>query len=191
MTAYFCETKPSVFPSKIKLSNHLSCQYMLYGSESRMLTADLESRIQALKTNAAIWIYLSTIKHCKLSWFGHVCQHDMLLKTILQGTVQGGHHKGRKTLEIGEGQHQRMDRPVNCCCCCSSLTTGVDGQPSQQRRLLECPQRRLGIMGVGFVSNFSLLWHIFLFFYHTLLTTVVELVIVSRRIRTVAGESES
>ena len=31
----------------------------------------------------------------KLSWFGHVCCHDMLLKIILQGTVDGSRRRWR------------------------------------------------------------------------------------------------
>ena len=30
-----------------------------------------------------------------LSWFGHVCRHETLQKTMLQGTVEGARHKGR------------------------------------------------------------------------------------------------
>ena len=35
-------------------------------------------------------LLLSTAKRRKLSWFGHVCRHDTLLKTILEGTLDGG-----------------------------------------------------------------------------------------------------
>ena len=31
---------------------------------------------------------LSTVKHRKLSWFGHVCRHDILPKIILDGASQ-------------------------------------------------------------------------------------------------------
>ena len=58
------------------------------------------------KTNEYVWkkvnilarhqkLLLSTIKRRKLSWFGHVCRHDMLPKIILQGTVDGSHRRGR------------------------------------------------------------------------------------------------
>ena len=30
----------------------------------------------------------------KLGWFGHVTDHDSLSKTILQGTLEGGRHRG-------------------------------------------------------------------------------------------------
>ncbi|KAI8492049.1 ATP-dependent DNA helicase chl1 [Branchiostoma belcheri] len=38
---------------------------------------------------------LSTVKQRKLIWFGHVCRHNTLAKTILQGTVAGGRKRGR------------------------------------------------------------------------------------------------
>ena len=31
-----------------------------------------------------------TVKGRKLAWFGHVTRHDILSKTILQGTLEGG-----------------------------------------------------------------------------------------------------
>jgi hypothetical protein len=37
---------------------------------------------------------LTVVKHCKFAWFGHVNRHDSLLKTILQGTVQGMRRQG-------------------------------------------------------------------------------------------------
>ena len=53
------------------------------------------------KTNKYVWqqmnglvgrqdILFSAVKHRKLSWFGHVCRQDALLKTILHGTAEGG-----------------------------------------------------------------------------------------------------
>ncbi|KAL8619618.1 hypothetical protein ACOMHN_019673 [Nucella lapillus] len=39
---------------------------------------------------------LSVVKRCKLIWFGHVNRHDSLVKTILQGTVEGGRRRGRQ-----------------------------------------------------------------------------------------------
>ena len=38
---------------------------------------------------------MSTIKRRKLSWFGHVCRHDTLSKTILDRTTQCSRHRGR------------------------------------------------------------------------------------------------
>ena len=37
---------------------------------------------------------LATVKRQKLSWFGYVTRHDILFKTILQGTLEGGQHCG-------------------------------------------------------------------------------------------------
>ena len=39
---------------------------------------------------------LTTVKKCKLKWFGHVSRSSGLAKMILQGTVQGGRRKGRQ-----------------------------------------------------------------------------------------------
>ena len=36
-----------------------------------------------------------TVKRHKLSWIGHVCRHDTLLKIILLGTVDGSRRRGR------------------------------------------------------------------------------------------------
>ena len=39
---------------------------------------------------------LTTVKRCKLQWYGHVSRSSSLAKTILQGTVQGGRRQGRQ-----------------------------------------------------------------------------------------------
>ena len=39
---------------------------------------------------------LTTVKKCKLKWFGHVSRSSGLAKTNLQGTVQGGRTRGRQ-----------------------------------------------------------------------------------------------
>ena len=39
---------------------------------------------------------LTTVKKCKLKWFGCVSRSSGLAKTILQGTVQGGRRRGRQ-----------------------------------------------------------------------------------------------
>ena len=46
---------------------------------------------------------LPAIRRRKLSWFGHVCQHDTLpSENLLQGTVEGGHRRGNPcTVSIG------------------------------------------------------------------------------------------
>ena len=38
---------------------------------------------------------LSTVKRCKLSWFGHVYRHGTLHKIVPQGVVDGSRHTGR------------------------------------------------------------------------------------------------
>ena len=39
---------------------------------------------------------LTTVKRCKLQWYGHVSCSSGLAKTILQGTVKGGRRQGRQ-----------------------------------------------------------------------------------------------
>ena len=90
---------------------------------------------------------LSTIKRCKLSWFGQVCRHDTLPKIIHYGTVDGSCrvedciYHGGTTPSNGQASH--------CHRCCASQTIKVGGWPSQRRRLLRYPQRRLCAMGVS------------------------------------------
>ena len=38
---------------------------------------------------------LTTLKRCKLQWYGHVSRSSGLAKSILQGTVRGGRRQGR------------------------------------------------------------------------------------------------
>ena len=52
---------------------------------------------------------LTTIKRCKLQWYGHVSHSSGLAKTISQGTVKG-RKKTRQTEEEVGKQHQGMDR---------------------------------------------------------------------------------
>ena len=87
------------------------------------MTADIEIRIQAMEmrcfvkllcvsyrdhiTNAEVKArignsigpyedLLTSVKRCKLKWYGHITRSSGLAKTILQGTVQGGRLKGRQ-----------------------------------------------------------------------------------------------
>ena len=57
--------------------------------------------------------FLSTIKRCKLSWFGHVCLHDTLLKIIVQGTLDCSRRRGKPHKSWKDGQHKGMDRPID------------------------------------------------------------------------------
>ena len=107
---------------KVKLYRSLVVSIFLYGCESWTTTAETERRIQAFemkclrkllgisylqrRTNVSVRqevettcgtheTLLATVKRRKLNWFGHVCRHDSLAKTILQGTVAGGRKRGR------------------------------------------------------------------------------------------------
>ena len=95
----------------------------LYACESWTLTAELQRRIQAMelrcyckilrisykghvtnedvcaKIQQAIRLHkdlLTTVKRCKLQWYGHVSRSSGLAKTVLQGTVKGGGRQGRQ-----------------------------------------------------------------------------------------------
>ena len=56
-------------------------------------------------------LLLSTVKRRKLSWFGHICRHDTLLKFMLQGYVDGRRRRGRPR-KSWKGQLNGIDRPV-------------------------------------------------------------------------------
>ena len=95
----------------------------LYACETWAIAADIERRIQALEMRCfhkllsisykdhisneelearignAIGSYedlLTSVKRCKLKWYGHVTWSSGLAKTILQETVQGGRWRGRQ-----------------------------------------------------------------------------------------------
>ena len=95
----------------------------LYACESWTLTAELQRRIQAMemrcyrkilhisykdhvnneevhaKIQQAIGPHkdlLTTVKRCKLQWYGHVSRSSGQTKTISQGTVKGGRRLGRQ-----------------------------------------------------------------------------------------------
>ena len=95
----------------------------LYACESWTLTAELQSRIQAMEmrcyhkilhisykdhvTNEEVRAkiqqaiephedFLTIVKRCKMQWYGHVCRSSDLAKPILQGTVKRGRRQGRQ-----------------------------------------------------------------------------------------------
>ena len=101
----------------------LAMSIFLYACETWTITADIERRIQALEmrcfhkllgisytdciTNEEVKArtgnatgphedFLTSVKRCKLKWYGHVTWSYGLAKTILQGTVQGGRRRGRQ-----------------------------------------------------------------------------------------------
>ena len=111
-----------VIGTALRLVN-LASVYLQLGVRLQVLRVSIQSRIQALKmrcfsklfgisyrdriTNAevtarignAIGPYedlLTSMKRRKLMWHGHVTRSSGLVKTILQGTVQGGIRRGRQ-----------------------------------------------------------------------------------------------
>ena len=110
------------FHVKYNLYKPLILSILLYGCETWTLMEKEEKRIQVFqnkshrrllcityrqrKTNDYIHEkminligkyepLLSTIKRRKLKYYGHICRHDGLAKTILQGKVEGKRKKGR------------------------------------------------------------------------------------------------
>ena len=108
--------------SKVKLRRTLILSTFLYACESWTLTADIERRIQALEmrcyrrlrnisykdhvTNEEVLNriqnatgvhdnLLTMVKKRKLKWYGHISRSSGMVKTILQGTVEGARRKGR------------------------------------------------------------------------------------------------
>ena len=109
--------------SKIRLIRSLVTSVLLYACETWTLTVDILKKLQATEMRCfrkllgisyrdhitndavrdrirqAIGPYddiLTTVKQCKLKWFGRVSRSSGLAKTILQGTVQGGRRRGRQ-----------------------------------------------------------------------------------------------
>ena len=107
--------------SKIRLMRSLVISIFLYACETWTITADLQKRIQAMEMRCYRKILhisykdhvsneevrnkiqqsighhedlLTTVKKCKLRWYGHVTRSSGLAKTILQGTVRGGRRRG-------------------------------------------------------------------------------------------------
>ena len=101
----------------------------LYACESWTLTAEVKRRIQAMEMRCYCKILcisykdhvsneearakiqqairphedlLTTVKRCRLQWYGHVSRSSGLANTILQGTVKGGRSQGRQRMRRWE-----------------------------------------------------------------------------------------
>ena len=80
--------------------------------------------------------FVLTVKQRKLSWFGHVSRHDMLLKIILQEQrmvciAEEDYVNDEETSSNGQANQ--------CHYCSVSLMTEVDGQSLQRMHLSEYP----------------------------------------------------
>ena len=110
--------------SKVRLLRSLVMSIFLYSCETWALAAEIERKIQTVEIKSfrrllgtsyqdhitneevrsrirkAIGPYeelLSTVKRCKMKWYGHVTRASGLAKTVLQGTVRGERRRGRQT----------------------------------------------------------------------------------------------
>jgi len=106
-----------------QLMRSLVTSTFLYACESWTLAAELQRRKQAMEMRCYCKILcisykdhvtseevrakiqqatgphedlLTTVKRCKLQWYGHVSHSSGLAKTFLQGTVKGGRRQGRQ-----------------------------------------------------------------------------------------------
>ena len=80
---------------------------------------------------------MSTVKRRKLSWFGHVCSHDTLLKIILQ--VPWMESVTEVDRESCERTTSRNGQASQCHHCSALQRTGIDGRPLEPRLLSGCP----------------------------------------------------
>ena len=64
-------------------------RHLLLGVKDQRLGAEEDQLLVDPKETLS-----ATVKRQKLSWFGYVTRHDILFKTILQGTLEGGQHCG-------------------------------------------------------------------------------------------------
>ena len=155
MLGHIWKDKNITLHSKIRLMRSLVISIFLYTCETWTLTVKLEKKMQTTEMRCfrrllgisyrdhvtndkvgnrirqAIGPYedlLTTVKKCKLRWYGYKTRLTGLAKMILQGTVQGGQNKIDRTCkddptghctrrekerqtekEMGR-QHNRMDR---------------------------------------------------------------------------------
>ena len=91
---------------------------------------------------------LTTARHRKLSWFGHVCSHGTLPKTTPRGTVYGNRRRGRPPkLWRANNIEEWTDQSLS-----SLLRVADDGSRwafIAAEASVEVPQRRLGVMEVS------------------------------------------
>ena len=110
------------FKIKFNLYRSLVLSILLYGCETWTLMSNEEKRISAfenkahrrlleinyrhMKTNQYVnetiiqlvgkfEPLLTTIKRRKMSYYGHICRHNSLANTIMQGKVEGARSRGR------------------------------------------------------------------------------------------------
>ena len=109
--------KSITISSKVRLMRSLAMSIFLYVCETWTITADIEiRRLDFLQTpwnltqkshnqcgsESQNWKHhgpyedLTSVKRCKLKWYGHVTRSSGLAKTILQGTAQEGRRRGRQ-----------------------------------------------------------------------------------------------
>ena len=56
---------------------------------------------------------INTINQCKHRWLGHVLQHDVLLRDILEGRMTGKCTRGRKRLQLMSNISRDMKQQRN------------------------------------------------------------------------------
>ena len=108
--------------TKVRVYRSMVVPVVTYGCEAWTLKAEEERRLQAFenkcyrrilkipytehRTTEYVWKriddicgphsrILSCVRERKLNWYGHLCRHTSLAKTVQQGTVPGGRSRGR------------------------------------------------------------------------------------------------
>ena len=70
------------------------CKILRISYKDQVINEEVRAKIQqAIGSHADL---LTTVKRCKLRWYGHVSRSSGLAKTTLQGTVKGGRRQGRQ-----------------------------------------------------------------------------------------------
>lgn len=142
---------------------------MLYGWKTWILLGETERKIPALdmkcfrnllqetENKRICWqstpawsvprnLCSATGKQRQLLRFAHTARHDTLTETVLQGCVEGGLRRGRKTGGLNKvdrlpvGRHQRGKKCVRQTClyqCCVSSCSPDDCSQRQRERARE------------------------------------------------------
>ena len=74
----------------------MRCSRKFIGISYKNHIINEEVNVRIGNTNGSYGDLLTSVKRRKLKWYGHVTQTFGLVKTILQGTVQGGRQRARQ-----------------------------------------------------------------------------------------------
>ena len=125
--------------TKVRVYRSMVVPVVTYGCEAWTLKVEEERRLQAFenkcyrrilkipytehRTTEYVWKriddicgvhprLLSCVRQRKLRWYGHVCRHTSLAKTVQQGTVAGGRGRGRPRKRWNENIREWTGRTI-------------------------------------------------------------------------------